>query len=377
MPKRDRRMAAERMPDPWPSPTWKGLLRRRLTAWFDRTKRDLPWRRGREPYAIWVSEVMLQQTQVATVIPYYERFMAALPTLADLAAAPEADVLRLWEGLGYYRRARQLHRAANVCMADHGGRFPQDLAAARALPGIGRYTAGAILSIAFDEAVPILETNTLRVYSRLLAFRKDPYSTAGQRLLWRAAEALLPERGSGRLNQALIELGATVCVPSKPRCEVCPVTMLCLAKAHGLAGHVPRPKPQPAVSDVREAAIVIRRRDKVLVIRHGDDGRWAGLWDFPRFPVSAAPGQRLRQELIARTAELTGVTIEPLDKLATLRHGVTRFRITLVCHRARYVAGPNGMRPKTETRWVSPADLAEYPMSVTARKLAAFTLADD
>jgi A/G-specific adenine glycosylase len=301
--------------------------------------------------------------------------MAAFPTLSDLAEAPEADVLRLWEGLGYYRRARQLHRAAQVCVAEHGGQFPRDPGAVQALPGVGRYTAGAILSIAFDHPAPILEANTLRVYSRLLAFGGNPHSSAGQSFLWRAAENLLPMRGSGRLNQALMELGATVCISGTPRCRGCPVAALCSAKAKGLELRLPRPKRQPAVTEVREAVVVVRRSEKVLLLRRDDHGRWAGLWDFPRFAVTKASGKALRQELVTRTSELTGVAIDPLDELATLRHGVTRFRITLVCYEARYVAGPNGMQPPLETRWVRPTDLADYPMSVTARKLAGLVAA--
>lgn len=190
---------------------WLRNFRRKLRAWYDRHARELPWRGTRDPYAVWLSEIMLQQTQVETVKPYFQRFLAALPTIRALAEAEERQVLRLWEGLGYYRRARQLHQAARQIVAVHDGRFPCDPQAVQRLPGIGRYTAGAILSIAFDQRQPILEANTVRVFSRLLAYDGQTTSSAGQKLLWAAAEAVLPAREVGRFNQALMELGSEVC----------------------------------------------------------------------------------------------------------------------------------------------------------------------
>jgi len=217
-----------------PDTAWKQAFRRRLLAWFKRNARDLPWRRTRDPYAVWVSEIMLQQTQVVTVIDYFNRFLQTFPTIAALAAAPEEQVLRLWEGLGYYRRARQLHRAAQVIVREHDGKFPRTIDAVRSLPGIGRYTAGAILSIAFDAREPILEANTFRLYSRLLAYCGDPRGREGEKLLWEFASESLPNKGAGTLNQALMELGATVCTPRLPRCEVCPVVQLCPTFKAGL-----------------------------------------------------------------------------------------------------------------------------------------------
>ena len=209
---------------------------------------------------------MLQQTQVATVRAYFERFMATLPTLAALAAAEEDQVLRLWEGLGYYRRARQLHRAAKNVVAEHAGRFPRDPAAVRRLPGIGRYTAGAILSIAFDAAEPILEANTVRLLSRLLALRGDPSRAAEQQVLWEAAESLLPRRGAGTFNQALMELGSRVCQPRNPDCPRCPVAMLCPTHHAGLQDRIPARRRKPATEAVREAAVIVRRRGRVLLV---------------------------------------------------------------------------------------------------------------
>jgi len=270
-----------------PDASWRRRFRQRLRRWYADHARDLPWRRTRDPYAIWVSEIMLQQTQVATVEAYFKRFLRAFPTIEALARVEEPAVLRLWEGLGYYRRARQLHRAAKIIMAQHGGRFPDDLDAARKLPGVGRYTAGAVLSIAFDLRAPILEANTTRLFSRLLAYDGQPSSAAGQRLLWAMAEAVLPRRGAGRLNQALMELGGMVCGLGAPRCEACPVAPLCRAHLRGLQTRIPPPKAKRPLEAIHEAAVLIRRRGRVLLVRCGEGGRWAGLWDLPRFAIQA------------------------------------------------------------------------------------------
>jgi A/G-specific adenine glycosylase len=344
-------------------------LRRRLTAWFAKNARDLPWRRTRDPYQVWVSEIMLQQTQVATVSDYFNRFVAAFPTIQSLASADERDVMRHWEGLGYYRRARGLHEAAGVVMREHAGEFPREIEAVRRLPGIGRYTAGAILSIAFDQPQPILEANTIRLYSRLLAYRGSTHSAAGQQLLWRMGEILLPRRGAGQINQALMELGATVCLPRDPRCVACPLKTLCPAFARGWQQAIPAIRPKPAVEEVREAAIAVRRGRMVLLLKHGPGERWAGLWDFPRFGISATHQDQLAQELSTGVQRLTGLAVTPVAKLATIKHGVTRFRITLEFHEARCRSRrTNG--GSNEMRWVQSSQLAEYPLSVPARRLS-------
>jgi A/G-specific adenine glycosylase len=338
-----------------------------LRQWFRRHARELPWRGTADPYRIWVSEIMLQQTQVATVIPYYTRFLHSFPTLAELAAADEARVLRHWEGLGYYRRARQLHRAAQVIVSQHGGRFPRDPDTIRSLPGIGRYTAGAIASMAWDAQEPILEANTIRLFSRLLAYRGDPTQQAAQRVLWDFSASLLPRRGAGDLNQALMELGSEVCTPREPRCDACPVRRLCPTRAAGLQAQIPHPKQKVRYESVWEAAIVVWRGDNVLLRRCDQQERWAGLWDFPRFPV-APRGQREPQtEMAVKTKELTGLQIRLGRQLAEIKHAVTRYRITLVCHEARWVRGRlhNG-----HLRWVAPGELEEYPLSVTGRKIS-------
>jgi A/G-specific adenine glycosylase len=362
---------------PLPDAKWARSFGRRLVGWFSQNARDLPWRRTRDPYAVWISEVMLQQTQVATVIPYFERFMQTLPTIEALAAADEEQVLRLWEGLGYYRRARQLHRAAQVIATEHGGSFPRDRDAVRRLPGIGRYTAGAVLSLAFDAREPILEANTARLLTRLLAYRGDPGSTAGTRLLWSAAEAVLPSARAGTFNQAMMELGSEVCVPRRPRCEDCPVALLCRARAEGIQGEIPLIQRRPPAEARREAAVLVRRRGRVLVLKQPDGKRWAGLWDFPRFPVAAENGSSLWNELADNVRRLTGAAIKPGRHCATLRHGVTRFRITLECFEAECVRCPAADRHSPTIRWLRPGELEGYPLSTTGRKLSRLLVAGD
>lgn len=310
---------------------------------------------------------MLQQTQVATVAGYFSRFMAAFPNVAALAAAPEREVLRLWEGLGYYRRARQLHRAARIVVCEHGARFPTDVQAVRALPGIGRYTAGAILSIAFDAREPILEANTVRLLSRLLAYRGDPHKNEGQGVLWNFAEELLPRHGAGTFNQALMELGSLICTPRTPACNECPVKQLCPTEAQSLHNVIPRAKAKPQLEDVREALIVVRRGGKVLLRERPPGERWAGLWDFPRFAVESA-SVRLNEELAVKLTALTGVRAEIAERLTTLKHGVTRFRITLDCYLADCVSSPRTLPPNC--RWVAARDFGGYPLNTTGRKVA-------
>lgn len=353
-----------------PDAAWLRSFRRRLPPWFDRNSRKLPWRKDRDPYRVWVSEIMLQQTQVSTVVGYFERFMQAMPTIEALAAASEHDVLRLWEGLGYYRRARQLHKAAKIVVDEYAGQFPRDADVVRRLPGIGRYTAGAVLSIAFDAREPILEANTLRLLSRLLAYDGDPRGGEGQRLLWAMAEAVLPTRGSWRLNQALMELGSEVCKPREPNCASCPVAELCRANREGRQRDIPRPKTKTNFEPIRHAAVVVRRNGRVLLLRWPEGQRWAGLWDFPRFPIDATGAAALHRQLAENVRRMTGIVASPSQHLKTLTHGVTRFRITLECHEAKYLARDADVSPPFELRWLRPAEIDGYPLNSTGRKLA-------
>ncbi len=347
-----------------------------MLAWYRTNRRDLPWRRTSDPYRIWVSEIMLQQTQVATVIPYYERFVASFPDVASLAAADEHDVLRHWEGLGYYRRARQLHAAAGQIVSRHGGVFPHELEHVRRLAGIGRYTAGAVVSIAFDRPAPILEANTVRLYSRLLGFAGDTADRQGQDLLWDFAERLVPRSGAGTLNQALMELGSQICTPRTPDCDRCPALGLCTAQRLKLEQQIPAPKARLRIEEVREAAVVVWRGSKLLVRKHPASERWAGLWDFPRFGLADVPAGQLDRQLTAEVQRLCGLCIEPGERLATIKHGVTRFRITLDCYQARHRAGRLRAADGAELKWVEPAELADHALSTTGRKIARLIVAE-
>lgn len=345
---------------------WKRSFRRRLLAWYSKHARDLPWRRTRDPYRVWVSEVMLQQTQVDTVRPYFERFTKAYPTVAALAKADEQDVLRLWEGLGYYRRARSLHAAAKQVVAEHDGEMPGDVATLQKLPGIGRYTAGAIVSIAYDKPAPILEANTIRLLTRLIAYEGDPTSTAGQKRLWAVAEELLPTKDVATFNQALMELGSLVCTPTAPRCEECPAGSLCRARGEGSVERLAPTTKKLKFTDAREAAVVVRKGASVLVRQCGEGERWAGLWDFPRFAIEAEGPLFARDELRDKVLAQTGVVCEPGALITTIKHGVTRFRITLECYEATHAGG----RLRGAAKWMKPKDLGGLPLSVTGRKLS-------
>jgi A/G-specific adenine glycosylase len=354
--------------NPLPEKSSTPRLRRRLLAWFDRHRRDLPWRRDRNPYRIWVSEVMLQQTTVAAAAPYFERFLAAFPNLADLAAADEQDVLRLWEGLGYYRRARHLHRAARRLAAEHGGKLPDDPAVWRGLPGVGRYILGAVLSQAFDRRLPIVEANSLRVLCRLFGYADDPRSGEGQRWLWAKAEELLPAKRVGDFNQALMELGALVCTPVSPRCGECPVAGECIARQRGLQDVIPRKPAPPETVAVREVALAVRRGPRVLLAQRPPDARrWANMWEFPHGELE--PGETYDAAAARLLGPLTGLDAELGPELLTVRHGVTRFQITLVCLEAEYRGGTFASEVYARGLWLRPGELAKYPVSSPQRKL--------
>ena len=348
-------------------------FRKSLLRWFNANARDLPWRRTSDPYAIWLSEIMLQQTQVATVVAYYERFLKRFPTISHLAQAHEQDVLKLWEGLGYYRRARQLHAASRVVASQHAGEFPCDFEQIRALPGIGRYTAGAIASFAYNDRQPIVEANTIRLYCRLLGIEEDPRSKAVQQKLWQFAEEILPARNPGQINQALIELGSQVCKPRQPLCDACPVARHCLAKQINRVDLIPKAAKKTNYEDALEAAVVVRdQKGRILLRQRTNAERWAGMWDFPRgnLAIGSAALEPASLDLV-RVSELvtnqTGAKINLIGERFRIRHGVTRFRIELVCFDADLLAP---LKPREDLRWVSAAQLTEIPLSVSARKLA-------
>jgi A/G-specific adenine glycosylase len=299
----------------------------RLLDWYEKRKRDLPWRRTKDPYAIWVSEVMLQQTQVKTVLGYYERWMERFPTLQALAAAEDADVLHAWQGLGYYSRARRLLSGARAVTEQHGGELPRDVAALLALPGIGPYSAGAIASIAFGLPEPIVDGNVVRVLSRLFALRGDPARTPLKSQLWRLARELVPADRAADFNQSLMELGATICTPTSPRCAQCPLAQHCRALALGVERALPELAKRKAPTELSTAAAYVRRGDTVLLRQLPPDApRWAGLWVLPFVELGPGEAPLAGAERALSELELAG---RAKAVLRETRHTITRFRITL------------------------------------------------
>jgi A/G-specific adenine glycosylase len=337
----------------------------RLLAWFDAHHRPLPFRESRDAYRIWVSEVMLQQTTVAAVVPYFQRFVKRFPTVTDLAKADEAEVLALWEGLGYYRRVKHLHAAAKI-LASHGNDLPDDPAIWAELPGVGRYILGAVLSQAFDRRLPIVEANTLRLLSRLFGYRDDPRSSAGQKWLWATAEAILPKRRIGDFNQALMELGALVCTPTNPKCGDCPLRRNCIARKTDAVKDIP-PKPKPTtVTNVVEVVLVARRGETLLLGHRPDGIRWAGLWELPHGEIAA--GETIAEAAKRLGRELLGVTVRAGDIGEVVKQQVTRFAISLTPVTVTFRGNPNA-RFHTSLDWVAPAAAKRLAMPVAMRRL--------
>jgi len=345
-------------------------FRRRLLAWFDARKRDLPWRSDRDPYRIWVSEVMLQQTTVAAVVPYFIRFAEAFPTVRALADADEQHVLAHWQGLGYYRRARHLHAAAKLLAEHHPDGLPDDPTVWESLPGVGRYILGAVLSQAFDRRLPVVEANTLRVLSRLFGSRLDPREGDGKKWVWRAAEAVLPRKRVGDFNQAMMELGALVCTPANPECGACPARTVCIAKREGTQADIPpKPREKPRVA-VAEVAVAVQVGPRVLLCRRPPTAtRWANMWELPRGEV--AVGEDVADAAARVVKELAGLAVEIGTEVMTLRHGVTRFDISLTCFEATRVGGEFASAFYTAGEWLTLAECADRPASTPQRRLLA------
>lgn len=348
---------------------WVGELRRALLQWFAEHRRDLPWRKDNEnPYAVWVAEVMLQQTQVATVIPYYERFMQRFPTVDALAEAPQEEVLKHWEGLGYYSRARNLQEAAKQIVREHGGSLPFETDALQQLPGVGAYTAGAIASIAFGQAVPVVDGNVSRVLARLFWLKGDMKRASAQTILWNLARQLVDPQNPGDFNQALMELGSTVCTPAAPECGQCPIAHLCAALQRGEPTAVPEPSPGKPSRAVTDVSAIVLNKDEVLVCKRPPQGLWGGLWEFPR---ATRQGKESLEQLACKAVkELTGIQVKPIEPLVQIKHQVTYHAIRLHGYLCDYVAGEVQPLGCEEVRWVLPDSLRDFPMSAPQRQLA-------
>jgi A/G-specific adenine glycosylase len=335
-----------------------------LLQWFVRNARDLPWRKDRTPYRVWVSEVMLQQTQVEKVREYYIRFISRFPTIHLLAAASLEEVLKQWEGLGYYSRARSLHKTAQLIVADCAGQFPADVKALRALPGIGAYTAAAIASIAFGVPAAAVDGNVRRVLARYLA-ELSPSSADLERVIL----LYMPQETPGKFTEALMELGATICRPQNPQCLLCPWQSLCRACQEGNQSAYPAPKPRKDIPhyDV-VAAVTVREDHRVLVARRRPDAMLGGLWEFPG--GKRETGESLIAALQRELHEEMGIDIEVGEEIIVINHAYTHFRITLFAFYCRLMSGTPHCIQCADFKWASVAEIRALPMAVTDRKIA-------
>ncbi|MFZ5884691.1 MAG: A/G-specific adenine glycosylase [Chloroflexota bacterium] len=337
-------------------------LQTRLLAWYHKNKRTLPWRDHPDPYAVWVSEIMLQQTRVETVIPYFKKWMRRFPTVQALADASERDVLNAWEGLGYYSRARNLHKAARVIAREHGGTLPRSVDDLLKLPGIGRYTAGAIASIAFGADEPALDGNIKRVYARLFDVTEPVDSPQGEKMLWDIARQNLPKGKAGDFNQALMDLGAMLCFPKNPRCLLCPLRELCKARATGTQELRPVKKPRKSVPHHVHAAGVIVRRGRVLLAQKPSKGLLGGMWEFPNGRVEGDPAGELAQVLEAGYR----LKVQRKEALGVVQHAYTHFKATVHAFRCDLLE----MSDVSALQWVAIGKLGEYPMGKIDRWIA-------
>ena len=346
-----------------------GVLVSSLLDWFSTNARDLPWRRNRDPYAIWVSEIMLQQTQVRTVIPYWERWMRELPDIRSLARASEAKIHKLWEGLGYYTRVRNMQKAARVIVEQHRGKFPEQFDDVLALPGIGRYTAGAIDSIAFNQPAPILDGNVIRVLTRVFGIAENPKEKITNARLWNLAEQLVQnskfktnnsKSPCSHLNQSLMELGALICTPRTPRCNICPVAKHCVALKQNRIEQLPNLSPRTEATTKRFAAFVIEKNGRWLVRQRPAGVVNARLWEFPNVEMNGTDIGKAARELL-------GVKLVTVEPLCSIRHSITRYRITLevFCISHRNIAAPANFR------WLTAAGLQRLAFSSAHKKILA------
>jgi A/G-specific adenine glycosylase len=334
----------------------------KLLDWYQKNKRAMPWRDHPNPYAVWVSEIMLQQTRVETVIPYFKKWMKLFPSIKALAKADEQAVLNAWEGLGYYSRARNLHKAAKITVEKFGGELPRNLDDLRSLPGIGRYTVGAIASMAFKMDEPTLDGNLRRVFSRLYDVDEFADSPAGEKILWELAAQNLPKGQAGDYNQALMDLGATICLPKNPRCLLCPLMELCEARQNGTQESRPVLKPKKRVPQYINAAAVIIERGRVLLSQRPSNGLLGGMWEFPNARVEDDPASGLVKVINAAYR----LKVRRKEALGIVQHAYTHFKVTVHAFRCASVSIPKDKNLK----WVKLSDLNHYPMGKIDRQIA-------
>ena len=341
-----------------------------LLPWYFENRRSLPWREAPEPYRVWISEMMLQQTRVDTVLPYFARWMERFPDLSTLARADLQEVLACWEGLGYYSRARNLHKAARILRDEWGGHLPSSVKALQELPGIGPYTAGAIASIAFNRDAPLVDGNVRRVLARVYNIDAPVDEAEGRNRIWEIAEAILPPGRAGDHNQALMELGALVCTPRTPACPVCPLQEDCLAHRAGLEEARPVRRVKTATPRITVTAAVIRREESVLITQRPEDGLLGGLWEFPGGKLEQ--GEDLAACLLREIEEELGLKIEIVRPIGVYNHAYTHFKVTLHAFDCRMAENGQVLEERgvAAHRWVTPADLASFPMGKIDRSIS-------
>jgi len=340
----------------------KKAIENRLLPWFTAHKRSMPWRSNRTPYRVWISELMLQQTRVDQATPYFHRFMKRFPSLRSLATASQDDVLKMWEGLGYYSRARNLHKAAQIIMNEHKGRFPSSSEQILALPGVGGYTAAAIGSLAFNLDLAVLDGNVIRVLTRLFAYARDTRSTTAKKELQRLTDDLLVQGRAGDYNEAMMELGATVCMPRNPQCTVCPLSVVCLGYKSGRPMDYPVTAPKKKVPHiVVGAAVVTNRKGDVLIAQRRDKDMLGGLWEFPGGKQET--GETIQQCIVRELREELGINVETGDFLMTVKHAYSHFTMDMHTYYARIRSGRPRPLHCQDYRWVPISGLREFPYS--------------
>ena len=341
-------------------------IQKKMLRWYRKNKRDLPWRRTTDPYAIWVSEIMLQQTQVATVIPYYKNFLKFFPSVRDLAKSDLSKVLKVWEGLGYYSRARNLHRASQIVSNHYHGEIPDQLKDLRTLPGIGRYTAGAILSIAFNKEAPVLDGNVKRVLSRLFAIADSPVRGQTEGLLWHLSESLLPKGHASSFNQGLMDLGAMLCTPKEPRCSQCPLRDLCKGMASGDPERFPTKGLKKKIPHIEAVSAVILKNGRVLLQQRPPEGLLGGLWEFPNWKIEEKKRTRPRLRLRLRSyiKKEVGLNVEVKGPVGTFQQTYSHFKLTLHTYYCQ------SRDAKKKGKWVPIKNLPRFPMSRIHRRIA-------
>jgi A/G-specific adenine glycosylase len=339
-----------------------------LLNWYQENKKSWPWRDNPEPYQVWISEIMAQQTRLSTVLPYFQKWMELFPTIYELADATEQQVLLVWEGLGYYARARNIHKAANQIVSDFNGKLPNNAEELITLPGIGKYTAGAIASIAFGKNSAVVDGNVKRVIARVFHVSTEINTPSGEKEIWEIAEGLIPNGQAGDFNQAIMELGAFICKPTSPKCDICPVNEACIAKRKGVELEFPKKKLASKIPHISVSAAIITRNDKFLIAQRPSKGLLAGLWEFPGGKLEKGESEELA--LIREINEELGITIGLGEKLGVYKHAYSHFKVTLHAFMVNsYKKQPKGLEGQT-IKWVRIEQLKKFPMGKIDRDIS-------